>query len=1071
MTTSQHSQSRFNGSHLSAGNRALREKRYAAAITLYLKALRTRVGLSRVIADNLRLAQQRYRRQSRFSPRLRVAVCGWSLGHDSAGRVYTLAQIYQTLAETEIIGSLFPRHGGPGLWIPIRDTRLPVHTLVVEDEERFLDQAIELVAGHPYDLVHLSKPRASNIFIGILYKLIWGARVILDIDDEELAFVGAEAPLGLDVYCNGIGHLPPLRDLDGRDWTRIAVGLATAFDGVTVSSPALRQRYGGHMVRPERVGAEVGQTGRQVFLETLSFKANRPVLGSIAAQRIPAQTRLQPALGRILLEHAVRSGLRFLLDAVSPDHERGVSVVILTRDGASLLDRLLRTFFANNSHHPLEIIIIDHGSTDGTASVVAEHLGACPVWRIDRGGNYSFSNSCNLGAAKAFYPYLLFLNNDILYTADVLPAALSALDDPRIGAVGVRLDDDPEALPQDQEPRVQHTGVEFVWHERRGYFRPAQIRHPSVRAYLEQAAANQATAGGDAVLDQRQPAVTGAFLLCRKTDFEALNGFREDYDYGLEDIDFCLRLGRDLSKDCYCINRMSLQHREGATRKRDDRAASMKNNHRIFKATWDHYIRERLVKPRAVQISELTPKLQSENGCVRPAPAVQRRPAALNILFVLYHAIDSNSGLHVQLHAARLLDEGADCLFAVPDQQATSAASQMNRAVHSAILRPAGARGRGERQGSERDVGDVLLPALDNRLGYSRVRPYSAFLPPDGRLPFADGRGPDIIHAWTPREVVRRFVEELRGRQPCPVVIHLEDNEEYLTEVSVGRPFAELTRLSASELDRLIPANRYHPTRGRTFLDQAQGLTLIIGTLERFNIRKTPTMVLPPPVDERLFYPRPFNRALRHELGVPDDHVVLAYTGNRHRGNQAEIGELYQAVEMLNRQGCPTVLFRTGLDGKARNGALSTESPYEKNLGWVERQRVPEILAAADMLVQPGEPGPFNDERIPSKLPEYFAMGRPVILPRTNLGLRVTHAQHAYVVEKADASSIAEAVRTIRSDRALWRRLSDQGVEFYLSRFARELMSTSLSDYYGQLQRLGGTGPYASSSGEVLPGN
>ena len=48
----------------------------------------------------------------------------------------------------------------------------------------------------------------------------------------------------------------------------------------------------------------------------------------------------------------------------------------------------------------------------------------------------------------------------------------------------------------------------------------------------------------------------------------------------------------------------------------------------------------------------------------------------------------------------------------------------------------------------------------------------------------------------------------------------------------------------------------------------------------------------------------------------------------------------------------------------------------------------PQLLVAADILVQPdGSPGPFNDYRFPSKLPDFFASGRPVVLPKTNIGL------------------------------------------------------------------------------------
>jgi GT2 family glycosyltransferase/glycosyltransferase involved in cell wall biosynthesis len=238
-------------STLTLGNRALRAGNYTAAIDYYLSALQAKPEISKLLTGNMEIAKKKYRAERDRAERQRVAVCGWELSHNSAGRVYTLAKVYETFADVEIIGSLFARYGR-GIWEPIRNTTIPCHTIIVEEESRFLDQALALVAAHPYDIVHLSKPRISNIFFGLLYKLIWGAKVLIDIDDEELTFVGAQMPISLDDYLAANEKPPELKDLDGRDWTRIAVSLAKEFDGITVSNPALQQRYGGQLIRHAR---------------------------------------------------------------------------------------------------------------------------------------------------------------------------------------------------------------------------------------------------------------------------------------------------------------------------------------------------------------------------------------------------------------------------------------------------------------------------------------------------------------------------------------------------------------------------------------------------------------------------------------------------------------------------------------------------------------------------------------------------------------------------------------------------------------------------------------------------
>ncbi|MCP3889247.1 MAG: glycosyltransferase family 4 protein [Desulfobulbaceae bacterium] len=229
------------------GNEALRNGDYSKAITLYAKVVAQNSDFPKYLATNLSIARGKYRLSREEVLKTNVGVCGWDLAHNAAGRVYTLASLYDNFAHAEIIGSIFPCHGRD-IWEPIRDTSIAKHVFIVEDESKFIEQAIEFVAERPYDILHLSKPRIANIFFGILYKLIWGAKVLIDIDDEELAFVDAETPLSIDNYINQYGKLPELRNLHGKDWTRLAVGLIHMFDGRTVANHALQQRYGGQIV-------------------------------------------------------------------------------------------------------------------------------------------------------------------------------------------------------------------------------------------------------------------------------------------------------------------------------------------------------------------------------------------------------------------------------------------------------------------------------------------------------------------------------------------------------------------------------------------------------------------------------------------------------------------------------------------------------------------------------------------------------------------------------------------------------------------------------------------------------
>lgn len=701
---------------LAQANRLLRNGDYPHAVGAYIRLLQTMPRLGKIVVGNLDIARQKWRMQRAADQRLKVAVCGWDLSLHVAERVSTLAGLYRPLGEVEIIGSRFP-DGGREICSSVRTSALPCHSFVVESPSRFVLQALELVTAHPYDVIHLSGPRFPNILFGLLYKLVWGATVFMDMEDEKPAL---ESPHPAD-QLKKKGELPNFENLTGREWTRLAVESAGAFDGVT--SP----------------GSDT--QGLRKALEAAREHACKPMRG-------PAGSTISPAL-------------------------------------LSLVQRL-----------------------------------------------------------------------------------------------------EPLAL-----------------------FRPL-IDYPK-----------QASGKG-----KPGPAVLKALASSPET---------------------CHSGGMEL----------------------------------------------------------------------------------LNILFVLYGSIESNGGLHARLHAARLEAQGFICRFAVPYVGGGPKATSTE-----------GGAGRG--------------PSL---IAHRSLFEGEGFIPPC-----------DIIHAWTPRENVRKVCEKLLERCRCPLVVHLEDNEEYLTEAMVGRPFDDLARLSDSELDELIFTHTYHPRKGRAFLDRADGLTLIADSLGRFNTRGVPTLVLPAPVDEGLFYPRPLNVALRQKLNIPVGHVVLAYTGNVHAANGAEVYELYKAVRLLNERGLPTVLLRTGQgcptvlsgdgQGKKRSGGDPRDLCHVKSLGIVERVCLPGILAAADILVQPGMPGPFNDQRVPSKLPEYFAMGRPVILPRTNLGIEVRHERDGYVLDKADAEGIVGAVKKIMDDGVLRESLGRQAAAFYRESLRLREQDKTLHDYYRSLlpaRRLG----------------
>jgi glycosyltransferase involved in cell wall biosynthesis len=283
--------------------------------------------------------------------------------------------------------------------------------------------------------------------------------------------------------------------------------------------------------------------------------------------------------------------------------------------------------------------------------------------------------------------------------------------------------------------------------------------------------------------------------------------------------------------------------------------------------------------------------------------------------------------------------------------------------------------------------------------------------------------------------------------------VHLEDHEQEILQLSTGRRFSELVAMSDQELTTVIPTGLSHPRHGPEFLAGADAVTVIAEPLLKFAPSNLPNLLIWPAADARYFYPRARPDSFRRILDLTPDATVLFYHGNVHAANAAEVRELYAAVLQLNREAHPVTLIRTGLDSVDFLGPLAAEcAPYVLALGQITHHRhLPDLMALADVFVQPGVADPFNDHRFPSKLPEFFAIGRPVVLPRTNLGHLVRHGVDAYVLDRADATGIARAIRELRSNPTLCTALAAGALDFAHRHFDWGRSAGALANFYRSL--------------------
>jgi glycosyltransferase involved in cell wall biosynthesis len=114
----------------------------------------------------------------------------------------------------------------------------------------------------------------------------------------------------------------------------------------------------------------------------------------------------------------------------------------------------------------------------------------------------------------------------------------------------------------------------------------------------------------------------------------------------------------------------------------------------------------------------------------------------------------------------------------------------------------------------------------------------------------------------------------------------------------------------------------------------------------------------------------------------------------------------------------------------------------------------------ADALVQPGRSGPFNDYRFPSKLPEFLATGRPVILPHANIGRYLRDEEECILLNNGDGLEIAAAIELLLGDPELRERVGRGGRAFATANFSWRRSARRLELLYERaLERRGPNAP------------
>jgi GT2 family glycosyltransferase len=206
-----------------------------------------------------------------------------------------------------------------------------------------------------------------------------------------------------------------------------------------------------------------------------------------------------------------------------------VSVVIVAYESRPLLERCLAALDADVGVATREVIVVDQGSSDGTAAWLGEHRPDVRLVALER--NLGFGAGNNRGLDIATGRWVLLLNSD----AFVRPGAIDELvrfgdRGERIGAVGPRL--------RWEDGRLQRSCRSFptVWRVSTEYLFLRKLAPSS-------SALNAFYCGGfDHETPRRVDWLTGAAVLVRRDLLARLGGFDEAFFLYSEETDLLRRL-------------------------------------------------------------------------------------------------------------------------------------------------------------------------------------------------------------------------------------------------------------------------------------------------------------------------------------------------------------------------------------------------------------------------------------------------------------------------------------------------------------------------------------------------
>jgi len=220
------------------------------------------------------------------------------------------------------------------------------------------------------------------------------------------------------------------------------------------------------------------------------------------------------------------------------------AIVLLNFNGVALLQTYLPTLLKNSQDYP--VYLIDNHSTDHSLEWINTHFSEVRCISLDR--NYGYAGGYNRGLKEIDAEIYILVNTDVRVTPNWIPPVLTHFDSHPNTAIA-----QPHLLDDTRKEYFEYAGAAGGFIDQYGF--------PYCRGRIFNVLEKD---NGQYDQDAQVFWASGACFFIRKSIFDQMDGFDDDFFAHQEEIDLCWRVHQK-GYAVYAIGKSKVYHLGGGT--------------------------------------------------------------------------------------------------------------------------------------------------------------------------------------------------------------------------------------------------------------------------------------------------------------------------------------------------------------------------------------------------------------------------------------------------------------------------------------------------------------------------